>query len=176
MAASKHAYITYETEPGHMHLVPLGDGQVAVLETEEAAELLAEAVAACNPLKANGRGRTHTHEQVKSAYMSAIYQLLNTDFEEEWRQEEWKRFLHQKWNGGVRVHPQQKMRPVPDAIILPIDGANDWKLMMPDRRTGDPVILNLNKRFLKDIAESIPPPTDKNSVKAEVGFYSKEKK
>ncbi len=178
MPRSPHAYISYETEHGHIHFVPLGDGTPNgfILETEEAAELLAEAVAGCNELKAGGRGRTHTHEQIESAYMSAIHQLNTTDFEEEWRVEEWKRFLHRKWNGGVRVHPQQKMRPVPEAIIMPVDGANDWQLMMPDKKTGDPVLYPLNKRFLKDIAESIPAPNSSNSVKADVGFYSKEKK
>ncbi len=181
MPRSPHAYVTYESDPGHIHLVPLGDGSPGgfILETEQAAELLADTMAHCNNedgFKHGGRGRHHPQEELESAYISAIYQINNTDFEEEWRIEDLKRYLHRVWNGGVRVNSMQKMRPVPEAIIMPVDGADDWRLMMPDKRTGLPVTYKLNKRFLKDIAESIPPPTDSNSVKADVGFYSKEKK
>ena len=181
MPRSPHAYITYESDPGHLHIVPLSDGSPNgfILETEQAVNLLVETMEHCNDeegFKHGGRGRHHPKEELESAYMSGFHQILTTDFEEEWRVEEWKRFLHRKWNGGVRVHPQQKMRPVPEAIIMPVDGADDWQLMMPDKKTGDPVLYPLNKRFLKDIAESIPAPNSSNSVKADVGFYSKEKK
>ena len=181
MGATPHAYISFETDPGHVHFVPLGDGSPNgfILETEQAASLLVDTMAHCNDeegFKHGGRGRHHPQEELESAYMSAIFQINNTDYEEEWRIEDWKRYLHRVWNGGVRVSAMQKMRPVPAAIVMPVEDANDWRLMMPDRKTGLPVTYKLNKRFLRDIAESIPRPTDKNSVKADVGFYSKEKK
>jgi RES domain-containing protein len=124
---SPYAYVTFDT-PEHLHMVQLGDGQVCVLETEEAAELLADAVARCNPERHNGHGTLHSEVQVEASYKSAVSQLLNTSdemYEHEYRERMRKIRVHKKWGGK---------RPVPAAVIMPgIDGSDDWGLLTVGR-------------------------------------------
>jgi hypothetical protein len=131
MSHSPYAYVTFDT-PEHLHMVQLGDGRVCVLETEEAAELLAEAVAVCSPERHKGHGTAHSEVQVEAAYKSAVSQLLNTsdeEYEREYQERRRKIRVHKKWGGK---------RPVPEAVLMPgIDGNDEWGLLTVDRE-GNP--------------------------------------
>ena len=77
MALSPHSYVTYEARPdslgrSHSHLVPMGDGRVCVLETEEACELLAEAVENCNTDRHDGHGTKHGSDEPEKAYKACL--------------------------------------------------------------------------------------------------------
>lgn len=175
MGLTTHAFMTYTppSHPGIMHLMPIGDGDgyVMVGDIESLASQFAESVSHCSQEKHGGRGRTHTSDEIQNAFMSGVHQLMETDFEEEWRQEEWKRYMHRLWNGGVRTHRDQIFRPVPEGIIMPTESADQWDLVMPSRLDGRPVIHRLRKEAEKMIKEIMPGPGEK----ADLGFHIKEK-
>ena len=174
MALSAHSYATFQTEahPGILHMALGGGGILAESSIETVAEFLADSVYECNPDKHDGRGRKHTSDEVEAAYKSAIYQIQNTDFEEEWRIAEWKEHIFKKWNGSLRTDPYQKLRPVPAAVLMPVDGMDDWRLVMPDRQ-GNPIMQQINDRAKKAIAEVIPRPTSDIAHPGIIGYRTK---
>ena len=149
-----------------------GDGRHVVSDIEVVAEDLAESIYKCNPDKHGGRGRKHSSDDVEMAFKSAVHQLQTTDFEEEWRIQEWNKYLFEKWNGSLRKNPLQVLRPVPAAILMPVDGLDDLRLVMPDRQ-GNVIIKELNTRAKKAMAEVMPRPTADVARPGILGYRTK---
>tara|TARA_Y100000310_G_scaffold193906_1_gene193878 strand:+ start:18929 stop:19495 length:567 start_codon:yes stop_codon:yes gene_type:complete len=127
----------------HIHLVPLGDGKITILETEEAAELLADAVFKCTPDKHNGHGLEHSPDDVENAYKSGIHQLLTRDYDREEAQRQLQKVREGKWYG-----PNSKGGPVPEFVLFPdASDAREWMVLLtePD---GSPHIFKANKKLL----------------------------
>tara|TARA_Y100000593_G_scaffold34350_1_gene67399 strand:+ start:16861 stop:17397 length:537 start_codon:yes stop_codon:yes gene_type:complete len=136
MPATPHAYIEYwpKEHPNVAHFVPMGDGKVCVLETEEAATLLAETMAECNELKHDGHGAVHSQEEIDNAFKDAIDQINNKDFEAEWAELQRRIAVSKKWGGTP-----------PDAMIMPKQGdPGSLELMIPDR-AGNPTFVDVRK-------------------------------
>ena len=150
-------YETIEWNPpgqshGHQVLIPF-DAKVGIptTEYEDLATDLAMALERCNKDRFQGRGRTHSHEDVKAAFQMGVQQLLQKRPGEAYKQLLRRIALFRKWGGQV-----------PAAVLLPTqDDPQKWKMAVPDRH-GDPVFYDVKKKVLEDI---IPPPTD-SSVKA----------
>jgi hypothetical protein len=148
-----HPTATIEYLPAgstHVHLVPLGDGRVTILETEEAAELLADAIIACTEDKHNGHGQTHPPEEAEKAYLSGVHQLLTRDYDREDALRELQKVREAKWYG-----PRSKGGPVPEFVLFPShEDAREWMALLtaPD---GTPHVFKANKNLLEG---SIPPP------------------
>ena len=113
MPATPHAYIEYwpKEHPTVAHFVPMGDGRVCVLETEEAATLLAESMEKCNPFSHGNKGAFHSQEEIDNAFKDAIDQINNKDFELEWIELQRRIAVSKKWGGTP-----------PDAMIMPKQG------------------------------------------------------
>mgnify|MGYP005818693285 FL=1 len=167
MALSPHSYVTYEARPdslgrSHSHLVPMGDGRVCVLETEEACELLAEAVENCNTDRHDGHGTKHGSDEPEKAYKAGIEQLMTKDFEAEWQVLQRRIMLRDKWGGQP-----------PEAVLFPTqDDPDKWKIVLPDRQTGAPVVYDVKEKALKGI---VPTPEQAGAVpdKEGIGFRRK---
>lgn len=170
MGLTPHSFVAFET-PEHTHLLVTGDGTFASdIGYEGIAEELAEAVEICSPYRHNGHGAYHTKTQVESAYLSALHQIQHTDFEEEWRLREWDKYLFEKWNGVPYSQNGINARPVPAAVLLPLEEASRWQLIMPHPKTGDAVVSDINAQAQKAIEEIIPRPTSTNSYKVKTGW------
>lgn len=139
----------------HDHLVPLGDGQFCVLEFEEGAQLLADAVRTCNEDRHSGHGRRHSEEDAKQAYHDAVFQLLTRDYDEEMRDLDRKIAWFDKWGWHA-----------PAAVLFP-DQDGGWKLLMPDSH-GDPVFYDLHGNPIGD--DIMPPPEKIGMVKDKQGI------
>lgn len=159
MGLTPHAFVTWQG-PTHAHLVPMGDGRVCVLETEEAAELLADAVANCSPDRHNGHGLTHNSDDVEAAYKGAIEQIQAKDFEAEWYEQERLRRVHKRWGGQV-----------PEVVLMPErEDPEKWIAIVPDKE-GTPYVYDVRKGTVQDI---IPPPVEgKNAIRGEFGWRTK---
>ena len=142
MAATPHAYVEYWAEKGKGlphenvgHVVPMGDGRVCVLETEEAATLLAETMTDCNELKYGGRGAVHSQEEIDNAFKDAIKQINEKDFETEWAELQRRIAVSKKWGG----------KTPPDLMAMPKhDDPSRLELMIPDR-DGNPKFYDVRK-------------------------------
>ena len=141
MPATPHAYIEYWPEKGKglphenvCHFVPMGDGRVCVLETEEAATLLAETMAECNELKYGGRGAVHSQEEIDNAFKDAIRQVNEKDFEGEWVELQRRIAVSKKWGGTPH-----------DLMAMPKqDDPSSLEVMIPDR-DGNPKFYDVKK-------------------------------
>ncbi len=136
MPATPHAYIEYwpKEHPGVAHFVPMGDGRVCVLETEEAATLLAESMEKCTPFSHGNKGAFHSKEEIDNAFKDAIDQINNKDFEAEWVELERRIAVSKKWGGTP-----------PDAMIMPKHGdPGSLEVMVPDR-AGNPTFVDVRK-------------------------------
>ena len=136
MPATPHAYIEYwpKEHPGVAHFVPMGDGRVCVLETEEAATLLAESMEKCTPFSHGNKGAFHSKEEIDNAFKDAIDQINNKDFEAEWVELERRIAVSKKWGGTP-----------PDAMIMPKHGdTGSLEVMVPDR-AGNPTFVDVRK-------------------------------
>jgi len=137
MPATPHAYIEYwpKEHPKVVHFVPMGDGRVCVLETEEAATLLAETMTDCNELKYGGRGAVHSQEEIDNAFKDAIKQINEKDFETEWAELQRRIAVSKKWGG----------KTPPDLMAMPKhDDPSRLELMIPDR-DGNPKFYDVRK-------------------------------
>ena len=136
MSATPHAYIEYwpKEHPTVCHFVPMGDGRVCVLETEEAATLLAETMAECNELKYGGHGAVHSQEEIDNAFKDAIKQVNEKDFETEWAELQRRIAVSKKWGGTP-----------PDLMAMPKqDDPSSLEVMIPDR-DGNPKFYDVKK-------------------------------
>ena len=136
MPATPHAYIEYwpKEHPTVCHFVPMGDGRVCVLETEEAATLLAESMEKCNPFSHGNKGAFHSQEEIDNAFKDAIDQINNKDFEAEWTELQRRMVVSKKWGGTP-----------PDAMIMPKHGdPENLEMMIPDR-AGNPKFVDVKK-------------------------------
>lgn len=167
MGFSPYAYVEYWGRPDedgrvHAHLVPMGDGRVCVLEIEEACELLAQAVADCNTDRHNGHGIDHGSDEPELAYKAGVNQLLTKDFSAEFAELHRNMALQKKWGGTP-----------PAAVLLPTqDDPEKWKVMIPDRETGDPVVYDVREKVLEGIVPT-PEQAGAKPDKDGIGFKRK---
>lgn len=113
---SPYAYVEYWPEGStHAHQVPTG----GILELEEAATLLGEAIAVCNAGRHNGHGQSHESKDADAAFGIAIEQLLTKDFDNEHNDLRRKMAQFDRW-GGHR----------PEFLIMPTDHElKRWELI-----------------------------------------------
>lgn len=172
MGRTPHAFVSYTPSPkydfaramwlSHEHMVPLGDGRLVVLDTEEAAEELAEAVRHCSQDKHDGKGYDHTDEEAEEAFRVACIQIAATDFEAVWAEAQRKIRVFQRWGGNP-----------PAAMFMPDPtDPKKWNLMMPDR-DGMPYFYVVKNKVLDDI---IPPPNEKTAFRDKQGITWRTKK
>lgn len=157
MPQSPYAYVEWEG-PAHNHLVPMGDGQFILLDTEEAAEELADAVARCNPDRHNGHGQTHSEQDVEDAYKGAIHQILTKDFAHEEMVRQTQIAHHKLWGG-----------PVPSAVMMPDElDPTEWKMLLTGG-DGMPAVHSLPRKVVSEI----PTPDSSNSYKGPYGWEAR---
>ena len=153
MGLTPHAHIIWwPANESHGHLVPMGDGRVCVLDTEEAAEELAEAMMRCEKDRHHGHGSKHSQSDVEDAYKNAIYQINNIDFESEHMTREWIKMVNKKGGGQA-----------PAAVIYPsYDDPKKWNALLPDMKTGEPVQYDVKKGVMEDIG--VRPPQEAGAL------------
>ena len=156
-AHSPYAYVEYETEAGHTHMVMVGDGKYNGIADgasfEDLAIELADQVEDCNQDKHEGHGREHGSSEPKKAFSAALNQLLTKDYDNEWATREWRIKMYKKWGGHI-----------PAAVLMPIE--DQWRMLVPDFR-GDPQFYNVKEGAL----DHLPMPNEENSVEAPIGHY-----
>tara|TARA_Y100000310_G_scaffold276043_1_gene292924 strand:+ start:9860 stop:10468 length:609 start_codon:yes stop_codon:yes gene_type:complete len=158
-AKSPYASVEYEVTPGHIHHVPMSNG-VDYLGIEEGAELLGEAILACNEDRHNGHGRKHAQGDADAAYKSAIEQLLTRRYDQEWVDLQQKIRAYKRWGG----HP-------PTAVMMPTqDDVKRWQMLVTTLE-GTPHLVGIKESFSADMNELMEPPDSSNSVKAPIGHY-----
>lgn len=144
---SPYAYISYETEEGHTHHLPIGNGIDNLItmgdSLEDIAGYFVDVLAACNENKHDGRGRNHNTDQFKKAYNSAIEQLLSTDYDTEFAHQIWLEKMYKKWHGHI-----------PAAVLMPVE--EQWTMMLPDFK-GDPHFYKVRKGAM----DGVPVPQGK---------------
>ena len=116
------------------------------LELEEMAMLLADKVERNFP----GQGQR--------AFESAKLQLLNRDYNGEWKELQHKMEVHKMWGG-----------PVPAAVFLPsVDQGGQWDAIIPDK-SGIPIQYSVKEKALQDWR----PPDNSNARMGEFGWETK---
>lgn len=162
-------WVDYEFSDTHQHMQLFNsEGHFIDLDTEECAIEFAETVAACRPDKHEGRGANHTAEEIQAAFKSAMEQLMTRNYAAEWTEQKYLGFRHRVWN-GPNGH-----RPVPEAVLLPLEGGRDWKLLV----TGDdglPRTHEVRESVIKELNEIVGPAESHNSRPSPsgVGFEAK---
>ena len=156
---SPYAYLSFETDEGHIHHLPIGNGVDNLIQMgdsiEDVAGYFIDVLSACNENKHKGHGKTHDTSQFKRAYSSVITQLLSTDYDTEYAHQIWLEKMYKKWGGHI-----------PAAVLMPLE--EQWKLMVPDFR-GDAKFYDVRDGAV----DELPMPDSNNSVPAPVGHYTR---
>lgn len=157
---SPFAYVEYETDAGHTHMVMVGDGKYnAITEGasyEDLAIDLAEQVENCDEDRHDGHGRTHGTEEPKQAFAAALEQLLTKQYDNEWASREWRVKMYKKWGGHI-----------PGMVLMPNESdSRKWEMMVPDHR-GDPHFYEVPTGKLNDM---VPDPQEVGAKPAEIGW------
>lgn len=160
---SKWAYIEYEARPtwddgkgmwkSHTHLVPMGDGQVCVLETEEALILLADAVRACGSDRHEGHAYRHGDDEPQLAFEAGAHQLLTVDYDKEMRTLGKSIRMKKKWGGHM------------PAAVLMHDQEKKLQIMIPDQH-GDPTFREVAPQY----QDLLPTPTSDVARRDKLGI------
>ena len=130
---------------GHVHLIVCADNilpedmHLVMAGIEGYGEELADIVGECNEDRHDGHGRTHSYDDMKAAYSSAVNQLLTRDFQAEWEEIQRKIRVYKKWGGQV-----------PAFILQPTtENAKLWEAIIPDSE-GNPYVYGVRKNVLED--------------------------
>tara|TARA_R100000995_G_C3467168_1_gene116328 strand:- start:584 stop:1105 length:522 start_codon:yes stop_codon:yes gene_type:complete len=138
---SPYAYVSFETEEGHIHHMPIGNGTDNLIvmgdSIEDIANEFIKVLAACNPSKHKGKGRQHNPSQYKDAYHAVITQLMNTDFDTEHAHQVWLEKMYKKWGGHI-----------PAAVLMPVE--EQWQMVVPDFK-GDPEFYKIKEGALDNL-------------------------
>ncbi len=167
-------WVDYEFSDTHSHLQLFNsEGHFIDLDTEETAIAFAETVAACRPNKhgdgdGDARGANHTAEEIQAAFKSAMEQLMTRNYASEWTEQKYLQARHRVWN-GPNGH-----KPVPEAVLLPLEGGRDWELMVTGL-DGLPKVHKVRESIVNELNEIIGPAESHNSRPSSsgVGFEAK---
>ena len=166
-AHSPYAYVEYETEAGHTHMVMVGDGKYNGIADgasfEDLAIELADQVEDCNQDKHEGHGREHGSSEPKKAFSAALNQLLTKDYDNEWATREWRIKMYKKWGN----------RHMPTAVLMPsAEDYRKYELMVAEHK-GDPHFYDVPSHRVNDL---LPPPQEGGAEKAELGWKVDQRK
>ena len=130
---------------GHIHLLVCAhdilpeDMATVMAGIEGYGEELAEDVMRCNEDRHEGHGITHTYEDAKAAYGSAVSQLITRDFQAEWAEIQRKQHVYERWGGQV---PRVLFQPM-------IDNHAKWEMLVTDSE-GTPYSFGVKKGVFDD--------------------------
>ena len=79
---SPYAYVSFETEEGHIHHMPIGNGTDNLIvmgdSIEDIANEFVKVLASCNPSKHKGKGRQHTASRLDGLCSAPVWRA-NSD-------------------------------------------------------------------------------------------------
>lgn len=153
---SPYAYAEYFPEGStHAHITLLG----GVLEVEEAATLLADAIRVCDEdrhidRKGKGHGQTHPSGSPEEAFTAAVEQLYIRKYDYEWWELVVKIMRAKRWGGQP-----------PAAVIMPTENDLSKASLLMEAASGQITIRDIAPNGLMD---SLAPPA--GTKKAEFGW------